>query len=82
VSSTHLDKNNVMVNDLTVDALRTRLAENEARLIECRAQIQEKQTSILQFETELDTVRYRSDSVSVARMFSVKSAADALKKVI
>jgi len=82
VSNTHLDKNSVVVNDLTVDAIRGRMAENDVRLAECRAKIQEKQTSILQFETQLDTVRYRSDPISSSTMFAVKAAADGLKKEV
>ena len=49
---------------------------------ECRSKIKEKQTYIIQYETELQTVKFKSDSLSVNRMFSVKKKMDSLKKEV
>ncbi len=72
VKQTQLASDAIVLDDLTVDSLRQRLQENEARLNECRSHIKDKQTLIIQYETELATVRFKSDANSVARMFSVK----------
>ena len=50
--------------------------------LECRSKIKEKQTYIIQYETELQTVKFKSDSLSVNRMFSVKKKMDSLKKEV
>ena len=47
---------------------------------DCRAKISEKQTSIIQQETELQTVKFKTDPNSINRMFSVKKVMDGLKK--
>ena len=49
---------------------------------ECRNSIKEKQTSIIQYETELATVKIKSDPVSVTKMFNVKKLMDGLKKEV
>ena len=49
---------------------------------DCRSKIKEKQTYIIQYETELQTVKFKSDSLSVNRMFAVKKKMDALKKEV
>ncbi len=77
-----LDPNAVILNDATADTLRARLQDNEVRLAACRSHIQDKQTMIIQYETELNTIRFKSDPASVARVFAVKSAADVLKKEV
>ena len=51
-------------------------------VLECRSKIKEKQTYIIQYETELQTVKFKSDSLSVNRMFSVKKKMDSLKKEV
>ena len=51
-------------------------------ILECRSKIKEKQTYIIQYETELQTVKFKSDSLSVNRMFSVKKKMDSLKKEV
>ena len=58
------------------------MQENESRLSECRNSIKEKQTSIIQFETELATVKIKSDPASVTKMFNVKKLMDGLKKEV
>ena len=45
-------------------------------------QIKDKQTLIIQHETELATLRFKSDPGSVARMFAVKKVTDVLKKEV
>ena len=49
---------------------------------DCRSKIKEKQTYIIQYETELQTVKFKSDSLSVNRMFAVKKKMDSLKKEV
>ena len=68
------------MNDLTLDHLKIRAKELESSLNECKSRIAEKQTSIIQQETELATVKFKSDPVSIQRMFTVKKTMDALKK--
>jgi len=70
----------VTLDDLTIDTLKAKLQENETKLSECRSKIKEKQTLIIQYETELQTVKFKSDAVSVSRMFTVKKTMDFLKK--
>ena len=64
-----------------IDLLQLFFQENEGKLSECRSKIKEKQTLIIQYETELQTVKFKSDPASVARMFTVKKTMDFLKKV-
>merc|ERR1719495_1185170 len=66
----------VTLDDLTIDTLKAKLQENETKLSECRSKIKEKQTLIIQYETELQTVKFKSDPASVARMFTVKKTMD------
>ena len=68
------------LDDLTIDTLKSKLQENEVKLVEVRSKIKEKQTLIIQYETELATVKFKSDPTSVARMFTVKKTMDFLKK--
>ena len=49
---------------------------------DCRSKIKEKQTYIIQYETELQTVKFKHDSLSVNRMFTVKKKMDSLKKEV
>lgn len=70
----------VTLDDLTIDTLKAKLQENDVKLGECRSKIKEKQTLIIQYETELQTVKFKSDPASVARMFTVKKTMDFLKK--
>jgi hypothetical protein len=51
-------------------------------LSECRNSIKDKQTSIIQYETELATVKIKSDPASVTKMFAVKKLMDGLKKEV
>lgn len=78
----NLSPNAIVLNDLTMDSLKHKLAENESKLAECRCQIKDKQTLIIQYETELATVKIKSDSASVNRMFAVKKICDDLKKEV
>ena len=75
-----LAKRILSLNDLTLDHLKIRAKELESSLNECKSRIAEKQTSIIQQETELATVKFKSDPVSIQRMFTVKKTMDALKK--
>ena len=62
--------------------MKLKLSDNESKLSECKSQIKDKQTLIIQYETELATVKFKSDPTSVARMFAVKKVADVLKKEV
>ena len=68
------------LNDLTVENMKHRGKELESQLNDCKGKIAEKQTSIIQQETELATVKFKSDQISIQRMFTVKKTMDGLKK--
>jgi tyrosine-protein kinase Fer len=68
------------LNDLTIENLKSRAKEVASQLSECRSRIADKQTLIIQQETELQTVKFKSDAVSNVRMFTVKKVMDGLKK--
>jgi len=68
------------LNDQTVDHMKHRGKELESQLNECKAKIADKQTAIIQQETELATVKFKSDQISIQRMFTVKKTMDGLKK--
>ena len=57
----------VSLNDLTIENLKQRAKEVESQLNECRSKISEKQTSIIQQETELQTVKFKTDPSSITR---------------
>ena len=67
-------------NDLTIENLKQRVKELETQLGDCRSKISDKQTSIIQQETELATVKFKTDPSSINRMFNVKKVMDGLKK--
>ena len=75
-----LKKTSVIINDLTLDNLKNKAKELESQLAECKSKIQEKQTAIIQQETEIATVKFKSDTLSIQRMFAVKKTMDGLKK--
>ena len=75
-----LKKTSVIINDLTLDNLKNKAKELESQLAECKSKIQEKQTAIIQQETEIATVKFKSDALSIQRMFAVKKTMDGLKK--
>ena len=79
---TKLKSNEITVDDLTVDSLRMKLKENESHLKETKTQIKEKQTLVIQHDTEFQTVQFKSDTSSVTRKYSLKKAMDLLKKEI
>lgn len=81
-NSLKLNPNGVILNDLTEKTLKQRLAENETKLAECRNLIQDKQTLIIQLETEMGTVRFRSDAASVSKTFTLKKRTDLYKKEV
>lgn len=80
--SAQLSPSSVALDDLTIDSLKLRLQENDVKLQECRTKIKEKQTYIIQYDTELQTVKFKSDQTSVARMFAIKKKMDGLKKEV
>merc|ERR1719367_870748 len=59
-----------------------KLKENESLLKETKTQIKEKQTLVIQHDTEFQTVQFKSDTTSVTRKYSLKKAMDLLKKEI
>jgi len=79
---TKLKCNEITVDDLTVDSLRGKLKENEILLKETKTQIKEKQTLVIQFDTEFQTVQFKSDTNSVTKKYSLKKSMDLLKKEI
>lgn len=79
---TKLKSNEITVDDLTVDSLRVKLKENESLLKETKSQIKEKQTLVIQHDTEFQTVQFKSDSNSVTRKYALKKSMDLLKKEI
>merc|ERR1740137_410818 len=79
---TKLKSNEITVDDLTVDSLRIKLKENESVLKETKNQIKDKQTSIIQFDTEFQTVQFKSDPGSVAKKYTLKKSMDLLKKEV
>jgi len=79
---TKLKSNEITVDDLTVDSLRIKLKENESVLKETKNQIKEKQTSVIQFDTEFQTVQFKSDPASVSKKYSLKKSMDLLKKEV
>jgi len=79
---TKLKTNEITVDDLTVDSLRIKLKENESQLKETKNQIKEKQTLVIQYDTEFQTVQFKSDSTSVTKKYSLKKSMDLLKKEI
>merc|ERR1719495_1383736 len=79
---TKLKSNEITVDDLTVDTLRAKLKENEAALKETKNQIKDKQTAVIQYDTEFQTVQFKSDPSSVAKKYSLKRSMDLFKKEI
>jgi len=81
-NQTKLKCNEITVDDLTVDSLRVKLKENESLLKETKNQIKDKQTLVIQYDTEFQTVQFKSDPVSVNKKYSLKKSMDLLKKEI
>ena len=61
---------------------RTKLKENEAELKDTKNQIKDKQTMVIQADTEFQTVQFKSDPASISRKYALKKAMDILKKEI
>merc|ERR1712018_227569 len=59
-----------------------KLKENESLLKGTKTQIKEKQTLVIQHDTEFQTVQFKSDTSSVTRKYSLKKAMDLLKKEV
>ncbi len=76
----HLNKTSLLLNDLTIDTLKARQKDVDEALGDCRKKIMDKQTAIIQQETELQAAKIKSDPASIARMFAVKKTMDGLKK--
>ena len=81
-SQTKLKPNEIIVDDLTVDSLRLKLKENEGVLKETKNQIKDKQTQVIQLDTEFQTVQFKSDQSSVTKKYSLKKTMDLLKKEV
>ena len=77
-----LKPNEIIVDDLTVDSLRLKLKENEAVLKVTKNQIKEKQTQVIQLDTEFQTVQFKSDQASTTKKYSLKKTMDLLKKEV
>ncbi|XP_023340966.1 tyrosine-protein kinase Fer [Eurytemora carolleeae] len=81
-SGCKLKPNEISVDEYTVDVLRAKLRENEAELKETKNLIKEKQTLVIQYDTEFQTVQFKSDPLSFSRKFTLKKTMDILKKEI
>ena len=81
-SQNKLKPNEIVVDDLTVDALRLKLKENEAVLKETKNQIKDKQTQVIQLDTEFQTVQFKTDTSSTTKKYSLKKTMDLLKKEV
>jgi len=81
-SGCKLKANEISVDEFTVDVLKTKLKENEAELKETKNQIKDKQTLVIQYDTEFQTVQFKSDPASISRKFALKKSMDILKKEI
>ena len=77
-----LKPNEIAVDEFTVEVLRQKLKENELELKETKNRIKEKQTLVIQHDTEFQTVQFKSDPVSINRKYALKKAMDILKKEI
>jgi hypothetical protein len=77
-----LKPNEIAVDEYTVEVLRQRLKENELELKETKNRIKEKQTLVIQHDTEFQTVQFKSDPLSINRKYALKKAMDILKKEI
>ena len=58
------------------------MKENEAVLKETKNQIKEKQTQVIQLDTEFQTVQFKSDQASTTKKYSLKKTMDLLKKEV
>ena len=81
-SQNKLKHNEIIVDDLTVDSLRLKLKENEATLKETKNQIKDKQTQVIQLDTEFQTVQFKSDQSSTTKKYTLKKKMDLLKKEV
>eukprot|EP00088_Acartia_fossae_P059822 TRINITY_DN7150_c0_g1_i1.p1 TRINITY_DN7150_c0_g1~~TRINITY_DN7150_c0_g1_i1.p1 ORF type:complete len:868 (+),score=211.06 TRINITY_DN7150_c0_g1_i1:62-2665(+) len=74
--------NEIIVDECTVDILRTKLRDHESDLKETKTKIKEKQTLLIQLDTEYQTVQFKSDAASISRKYSLKRSMDILKKEV
>ena len=81
-SQIKLKHNEIIVDDLTVDSLRLKLKDNEATLKETKNQIKDKQTQVIQLDTEFQTVQFKSDQSSTTKKYTLKKKMDLLKKEV
>lgn len=81
-SGIKLKPNEISVDEFTVEVLRARLRENETVLKDTKNLIKEKQTLVIQYDTEFQTVQFKSDPVSISRKYALKKSMDILKKEI
>ena len=80
--TTRLKANEISVDDLTVETLRAKLKEIEVNLKDTKNQIKDKQTLVIQYDTEFQTVQFKSDQTSVSKKYSLKKSMDVLKKEV
>jgi len=77
-----LKVNEIVVDECTVEILRTKCREHESDLKETKNKIKDKQTLLIQLDTEYQTVQFKSDAVSLSRKYSLKKTMDLLKKEV
>ncbi|XP_071747461.1 LOW QUALITY PROTEIN: tyrosine-protein kinase Fer-like [Lepeophtheirus salmonis] len=77
-----LKSNGVCLNEYTIDYLKTRLRENEIKLVDLRTNLKDRQTQIIQLEAEINVLQSKTDYMSRNKVFSLKKKCDILKKEI
>ncbi len=58
-----LKPNEIVVDECTVDILKSKSREHEAELKETKNKIKDKQTLLIQLDTEYQTVQFKSGMV-------------------
>ena len=74
-----LKPNEIVVDECTIDILRTKCREQEVELKETKNKIKDKQTLLIQLDTEYQTVQFKSDALSISRKYALKKSMDLLK---
>jgi len=77
-----LKANEIVVDDCTLEILKSRLRDSEADLKDIKNKIKDKQTLLIQLDTEYQTVQFKCDPVSLSRKYSLKKSMDLLKKEV
>ena len=74
-----LKPNEIVVDECTIDILRTKCREQEVELKETKNKIKDKQTLLIQLDTEYQTVQFKSGMVT---MFVLLNQAKIKQKIL